>query len=106
MKQGYRVCFVNPRAPSFFFSDPPYTFEWVKFFAAGIASAVRKDFEAPREEHCEARQRGERMGQQLKLYARRWHIEESDFRAICIEWRPAVGEPKRIPYDLIGQKHG
>lgn len=101
-QQGYRVCFVNPRAPAFFFQDPPYTYDWVRRFACGIASAVRKDFEVPREGHCEARQRGERMGHQLKLYARHWHIPNDDFRAVCIEWHPLAGEIKRIPYDNLG----
>jgi hypothetical protein len=106
-KQGYRVCFANPRAPTFFFPDPPYTYDWVKRFVCGIASAVRKDFEIPKQGHCEARQRGERMGQQLKIFARQWHIPEAHFRAICLEWHPSKGKIKRIPYDRLGMHdHG
>ena len=105
MNQSYRVCFANPRAPTFTFGDPPYSFAWVREFAAGIASAIRKDFEEPADGLSDARVRGERMGQTLKLYGRRWGIAEEDFRAIRIEWRLADGTARSIYYEALERTH-
>ncbi len=91
MKQGYIVAFSKPNLPSFFFEDPPYSFAWVKDFASGISSAVRKDFEIPEENHTNARVRGERMGNMLKLFSSKWGFNECDFRAITITWVRADG---------------
>lgn len=101
---GYRVCFSNPRAPSFFFPDPPYNFAFAMEFASGVASAVRKDFEIAEESASDARRRGERMGQQLKFYARRWHLKETDFWAVVIEWHAHGSVQKRAFYDAIVDK--
>jgi hypothetical protein len=86
MKQGYIVGFSKPGLPKFTFEDPPYSFKWVKEFASGIASAVRKDFELPSPEDSDARQRGERMGNHLKIFTARWGLCDNDLRAITITW--------------------
>jgi hypothetical protein len=97
--QGYRIVFGRPRTPSFPFSDPPYTYKWVLDFASGLASACQKDFEVAEDDLSDARNRGERMGQHLKLFARRWDLKESDFRSICIEWHSASGVVKKLRYN-------
>lgn len=99
--RGYRIVFGRPRTPAFSFPDPPYTYQWVLEFASGIASACQKDFETPEDEHTDARQRGERMGQHLKFFARRWDMRESEFRSICIEWHKGDGTIKKLRYNEV-----
>jgi hypothetical protein len=104
---GYRIVFNRPRTPVFPFPDPPYSYAFVFEFASGLASACQKDFEVPEDNASEARKRGERMGQHLKLYARRWDLNESDFRSISIEWHRRDGIIKRLRYSsIIEAAHG
>ena len=102
---GYRIVFGRPRTPVFPFPDPPYTFAFVLEFAAGIASACQKDFEVHEDGSSDARARGERMGQHLKLYARRWELSESDFRSISIEWHRKDGVIKKMRYSSIVERN-
>lgn len=99
----YRIVFGRPRTPIFRFPDPPYTYKWVLDFASGLASACQKDFEVPEDGATEARHRGERMGQNLKFYARRWSLQESDFRSICIEWHRIDGVIRKVRYSTIAE---
>lgn len=99
----YRIVFGRPRTPLFRFPDPPYTYAWVLDFAAGLASACQKDFEVPDDDVSVARYRGERMGQNLKFYARRWNLKESDFRSIAIEWHRRDGIIKKVRYSTIAE---
>lgn len=101
MKQGYIVGFAKPGLPRFSFEDPPYSFAWVKEFASGIASAVRKDWEISDPEASEARTRGERMGNQLKHFSSRWGLSENDYRAITITWISLDGSTKRKFWEKI-----
>jgi hypothetical protein len=104
LQQGYKIGFTVTRSPTFFFSDPPYSCQWVMDFAAGIVAAAerRDDLVGPAQEASDARKRGERMGFQLLIFQRRWE-SKINFKALTVEWIAKGQPPRKVFYDRLGR---
>jgi hypothetical protein len=82
------------RAVSFEFDVAKgYDEAWVQLFVVGLVSSFKKDFEVPRLTLPPAQQRGERIGQFLKLHARRWGVERASLLEITVTF-----EGHRMPW--------